>query len=293
MSFNFEQKYNEYLEKFNEYLQDVLSSLEHNAPSLLTSAMKYAVEGGGKRVRPILCIATADLLGLTFDDVKEFALAIELIHSYSLVHDDLPAMDNDDYRRGKLSTHKKYGEAYGILAGDALLNYAFEVCLSKNDMTQNHINAIRIIADYAGYTGMIAGQVLDLQNEKNPNCNKDILYSIYENKTAKLLTVPLLASSLVAGGKHFDTLKEFGFNLGVLFQITDDVMDEEGTLDSIGKTPHKDKEVDKLTSVKLFGLKGAKLKAEEHYKTCKDLLSQINGSEFLMAFTDKMFKRKS
>ena len=293
MSFNFEQKYSEYLEKFNCYLENSLSSLNRNAPSLIIDAMRYAVEGGGKRVRPILCLATADLLGLDFDDVKEFALAIELIHSYSLVHDDLPAMDNDDYRRGKLSTHKKFGEANGILAGDALLNYAFEVCLSKPNMNSNHINACKIIAEYAGYNGMIAGQVLDLQNEKNNNANENILYSVFENKTAKLLTAPLLAASLTAGGKHFEVLKEFGYNLGVLFQITDDIMDEEGTLFSIGKTPHKDKEVDKLTSIKIFGLDGAKMRAEMHYNKCKELLAAIDDSEFLMAFTDKMFKRKS
>ena len=293
MSFNFEQKYSEYLEEFNVYLDSVLSSLDKNAPSLIVDAMRYAVEGGGKRVRPILCIATADVLGLSFDDVKEFALAIELIHSYSLVHDDLPAMDNDDYRRGKLSTHKKFGEAYGILAGDALLNFAFELCLSKQNMTQNHIDACRVIAEYAGYKGMIAGQVLDLLNEKNPNANEDVLYSIFENKTSKLLTAPLLAASLTANGKYYDTLKEFGLNLGVLFQITDDIMDEEGTLASIGKTPHKDKEVDKLTSVKLFGLDGAKKLAKERYTKCIELLSKVSGSDFLLAFTDKMFTRKS
>ena len=122
---------------------------------------------------------------------------------------------------------------------------------------------------------------------------KGILPPKNENKTAKLLTAPLLSASLVAGGKCYEELKEFGMNLGVLFQITDDIMDEEGTLDSIGKTPHKDKEVDKLTSVKLFGLDGAKNTAKMHYLKCKELLLGISGSDFLSAFTDKMYKRKS
>ena len=127
---NYNEQYNKYLELFNADLTNALNKVD-NIPNILKESMYYAVEGGGKRVRPVLCYAVADLLNVNFVKIKEYAVALELIHSYSLVHDDLPAMDNDDFRRGKLSTHKKFGEAYGILAGDALLNYAFEYCLNK------------------------------------------------------------------------------------------------------------------------------------------------------------------
>ena len=291
--YNVNEKYNEYLTSFNLFLQTKFNEFHHKFPNVLADAMQYAVEGGGKRVRPVLALATADMLGVDKSKVLNFALAIELIHSYSLVHDDLPAMDNDDYRRGKLSTHKKFGEAIGILAGDGLLNYAFEVCLQDEDFNKDQAKALKIIGEYAGPSGMIAGQVLDLQNEKNPAWTEEVLYSIYENKTAKLIMAPVLVASALAGGKHFEQLKEFAYNLGILFQITDDLMDEEGDLQSIGKTPHKDKEADKLTSVKVFGVEGARERGKVHYEKCKQILNEIPNSEFLKGFTDKMYFRKS
>lgn len=290
MDYNF--KYNNYLEVFNKYLDQVLTSLDSCAPDIITNSMKYAVEGGGKRIRPVMCLAAAELLGVDFDRVKRYALAVELIHSYSLVHDDLPAMDNDDYRRGKLSTHKKFGEAYGILAGDALLNFAFELCLSEENFSPLDVNAMRILADYAGYKGMIAGQVLDLSNEKNNSVNENTLFDIYYNKTAKLIIAPLLIASILSGGRYYSELEEFGYNLGIMFQITDDIMDEEGQLESIGKTPHKDKETGKYTSIKVFGLDGAKDKAKQCYNNCIDILSLIPNSEFFKLFTQKMYDRK-
>jgi geranylgeranyl diphosphate synthase type II len=233
------------------------------------------------------------MLGLSFDDVKELALSIETIHSYSLVHDDLPAMDNDDYRRGKLSTHKKFGEANGILAGDALLNFAFEHSLSKENLTVNHAKALLEIGKCSGYLGMVGGQVLDLQNENNPKDDLDVLFDIVENKTAKLLIAPLVASSIIADRKYYDELFEFGYNLGFLFQITDDILDVEGTLESIGKTPNKDAESNKLTFVKYFGLDGAKAQAKERYEKCLQILSKIDNSEFLIEFTHKIYLRKN
>ena len=284
-------KYNQYLTVFNDYLNKTFDNLDINAPKTIKDAMAYAVKDGGKRVRPILCMATAEMLGVNFDKIKDICIALECIHSYSLVHDDLPAMDNDDYRRGKLSTHKKFGEANGILAGDALLNFAFEIVLSKENFTINDAKALKILAEFAGYSGMIAGQILDLENEKNCS-NEKVLYNIYENKTAKLITAPLLIASIYADQKNFEHLKLYGYNLGVLFQIIDDVMDVEGTLESIGKTPHKDLSVDKLTSVKVFGFDGALKKAEFHYNECKKILAEINADEFLHQLTDKMYTRR-
>jgi geranylgeranyl diphosphate synthase type II len=289
---NYKELYESYLLKFNNQLELALNSLE-SAPNILKSAMRYAVAGGGKRIRPVLLIATANMLGVDFDKVKEFAVAIECIHSYSLVHDDLPAMDNDDYRRGKPSTHKKFGEAYGILAGDALLNFAFEYCLSKEDFGIEDAKALKYLGECAGCFGMIAGQVLDLQNEKNPLCNQQILYEIYLNKTAKLIMAPVIIASIIAGEKHFNKLKDFAYNLGVMFQIADDILDVEGSLESIGKTPKKDKESDKLTSIKIFGLDGAKLKKKEHYDSCIKALEGIDNNEFLLEFAKIIYERKN
>ena len=282
---NYDAKYAEYLTYFNNCLDKRLLTLDKTTSSIITDAMIYAVAGGGKRVRPVLCFAVADMLGISLKEVEVYALAIEMIHSYSLVHDDLPAMDNDDYRRGKLSTHKKFGEANGILAGDALLNYAFETCLSKDNISSFDVNAMRVLFDYSGYNGMIAGQVLDLEGEKTTDKTETLLTNIYLNKTSKLLTAPMLASSCLADKKYFNQLKEFGYALGLMFQITDDIMDVEGTLESIGKTPHKDENTNKLTSISIYGLDGAKQKAKELYTTCKNILSSIENSEFLSIFT--------
>ena len=290
MSFDFE--YNRYLDVFNGYLNETLNKIKNSAPQILIEAMNYAVSDGGKRVRPVLCLATAEMLGLNCESVKEYALAIEFIHSYSLVHDDLPAMDNDDFRRGKLSTHKKFGEAFGILAGDALLNFAFEICLSRKNVTEKDVEAMRLIAEYAGFSGMIGGQVLDLQNEGKSSVGEIELYDIYLNKTAKLIMAPVLVSATVAGSKYYEKLKDFAYNLGVTFQITDDILDEVGSIDSIGKTPHKDKAVDKLTAIKILGLDGAKDRATEHYLNCKRILSEFENSKFLSDFTDAMYFRK-
>lgn len=290
---NFDGKYQEYLDFFNTRLSNFLAYYNKDCPKLLSDAMSYAVIDGGKRVRPILCMATAEILNIPREQVIYYALALEFIHSYSLVHDDLPAMDNDDFRRGKYSTHKKFGEAYGILAGDGLLNLSMETCLMKKPLTEKDADAMRMLFGYSGAKGMIAGQVLDLQNEKEAVTSVESLYAVYENKTAKLISASVLIPSLLADKQYYDALKEFSYNLGILFQITDDLLDVEGDISVIGKTPHKDEKSDKLTSIKTFGLKGAKLKAKSLYDGCKKILSDIPDSDFLQEFTDKIYYRKS
>lgn len=289
---DYNEQYAHYLNIFNSNLNEAFLSLNNQAPNTIIEAMNYSVKDGGKRLRPVLCLAACDMLGVDLDEAKEFSVALECIHSYSLVHDDLPAMDNDDYRRGKLSTHKKFGEANAILTGDALLNFAFETALKKENFSNKDARALYILAEYAGYSGMIAGQVLDLENEQNNAYNEQKLYDIYENKTAKLITAPLLIASTLSGCKYFNELKEFGYHLGITFQIVDDIMDVEGTLESIGKTPNKDLAEDKLTSIKVFGLEGAKERAKKHYTKCKELLSKIDNNDFLNKLTDAMFVRK-
>lgn len=291
---DFSLKYSSYLSFFEKSLENRLGALSADAPQVIKDAMRYAVCGGGKRVRPVLCYAVCEMLGGDKGAVKNLALAVEFIHSYSLVHDDLPAMDNDDYRRGKLSTHKKFGEATGILAGDALLNFAFETLFSDlpdGNVSKGYLDAAAIIAEYAGYSGMIGGQVLDLENENSESATEKELYDIYLNKTAKLILAPILAASCVNGKKYYSELKEYGYNIGILFQITDDIMDACGTLEEIGKTPHKDDAENKLTSIKVFGLDGAKERAFTHYVKAKEIIEKIEGTGFLTEFTDKIYKR--
>ena len=287
---SYNAKYEKYLSFFNEQLNIALQTI-NDIPQKLYEPISYAVIDGGKRVRPVLMFATAEILGLELDELKEFAVALECVHSYSLVHDDLPAMDNDDYRRGKLSTHKKFGEAYGILAGDGLLNFAFEYVLSKDNFSFSDAKGLKLLSEYAGVSGMIAGQVLDLSNEKNDNVSEEILYSIYTNKTAKLLTCPLLIASIKANGKYYEELKELGFNIGHMFQISDDIMDAEQSSEHIGKTANKDQIQDKLTAIKVFGIDGAKERREYHYNKCLKILDKIDNAEFLINFVKILYER--
>ncbi len=292
MNYNIKQKYNEYYNLFETYLNDFLNNLDKSSSETIQEAINYSMVNGGKRVRAVLLLATADYLGLDLEEVKYYALALELIQSYSLVHDDLPSMDNDDYRRGKLSTHKKFGEAIGVLAGDALLNLAFETCLKKENISNNDVKAMRLIFDYAGYKGMVAGQVLDLQNENNPNPNEKILLDVYHNKSVKMIVAPLLCASILANGKFYSELEIYGTNLGFTFQIKDDVIDVEGDLLQIGKTPNKDLEEDKLTSIKVYGLQGAKDKAEQYYNKTIDSVSNLSNNEFFIEFAKMLYNRK-
>lgn len=287
-----EKKYSEYLEYFNKELDRFLEEYTKELPDILKKSIIYAVTDGGKRVRPVFCLAMAEILGLKKEDVINFAIAIECIHSYSLVHDDLPAMDNDDYRRGKFSTHKKFGEAYGILCGDALLNLACEVALDKKDISILDAKALKILYEYSGAKGMVQGQVLDLLSENTNEQSEKLLLDIYVNKTSKLLMCPLLISSTLANGKYFEELYQFGYNFGIMFQITDDILDVEGTLEDIGKTPHKDESENKLTSIKIYGLNGAKEKASYYYEKCLSYLEKIPNADFLTEFTKKIYLRK-
>ncbi len=290
MQIDYISQYNRYAERFEQQLKIALTKLD-SVPNYLKNAMEYAVLDGGKRIRPVLCYATADMLNVDLEQVDAFAVAIELIHSYSLVHDDLPCMDNDDYRRGKLSTHKKFGEAFGVLAGDGLLNFAFEYVLSKDNFSLLDAKALKFLSFCAGASGMIGGQTLDLLNEKNVNVDVEILYEIYKNKTAKLLIAPLIISCIFANEKYKEELTEYGLNLGIMFQISDDLMDAFGLKINIGKTPNKDQIQDKMTAVKTFGIEGAKSQLQIHYNKCLEIIKNFKNNEFLIVFTKKMFER--
>lgn len=287
---NFNLKFAEYRNSVNKAIDDFFAEYRKGGVcETIVEAAEYAVKNGGKRVRPVLCLALSEILGVEKTVALKFAIAIEFIHSYSLVHDDLPAMDNDDFRRGKESTHKKFGEAIGILAGDALLNLAAETVLSVCN-SESTVKAAMLLFEYSGMKGMIAGQVYDIESEKIKCATEDFLYKISENKTAKLLTAPLLVPAII-GGKYYEELKEYGKKIGVLFQITDDIFDATCDFASIGKTPHKDE--NKITAVNLFGVDGAKKRAETLYNDCKSIISAIPDSEFLIEFTDYIYNRKN
>ena len=288
---NFNEQYNKYKLHFEAVLDNCLSKYCAD-DNVIFEAIKYSILDAGKRIRPVLCYATNEMLGGANELVDHFALAIEMIHTYSLVHDDLPCMDNDDYRRGKQSTHKKFGENIGVLTGDALLNLAFETVLSKSQFSSDDVLALSLLSKYSGAKGMIKGQVLDLINEHNNNAGEKELLEIYHNKTAKLISAPILIASILNGKKYFNQLSEFGYYLGVLFQLVDDVMDVESDFSLMGKSPNKDLEEGKLTSIKVYGLDKAKKLCFDYYDKCISILSEIPNSEFLIELTKYSLNRR-
>ena len=288
---NFNEQYNKYKLHFESVLDKCLNKY-CTEDNVIFESIKYSILDAGKRIRPVLCYATNEILGGNNELVDVFALAIEMIHTYSLVHDDLPCMDNDDYRRGKKSTHKKFGENIGVLTGDALLNLAFETALSKSHFSTDDALALSLLSKYSGAKGMIKGQVLDLLNENNDTAHEKELLEIYHNKTAKLISAPILIASILNGKKYFNQLSEFGYYLGVLFQLVDDVMDVESDFSTMGKSPNKDFEEGKLTSIKVYGIDKAKELCAFYCEKCISILNEIPNSEFLIELTKYSLNRR-
>ena len=269
---NFKEKYNEYLSAVEQGLAEYAAAM-HFLPPVLTESMRYSLLAGGKRIRPVLFYAALDALGQDYLQEKELAVAIECIHTYSLIHDDLPAMDNDDFRRGKFSNHRVFGEANAILAGDALLSYAFDLLLKASARDQRHLMAAQRLSHAAGAEGMIAGQSADLLYSGKEAGEKELLF-IYENKTGRLISAPLEIAAVLADG-NVEAAEAFGRNLGILFQLTDDILDEKGTDGRMGKTLGKDKIEDKLTCVKVFGMQKAEMLADEYVLKCRQALTAL------------------
>lgn len=277
--------YSQYQAKFEAVLNKFLKGIDCN-PDILAESLKYSLTIGGKRIRPVLMSACGELLGIESEDLSNFSLALELIHTYSLIHDDLPEMDNDDFRRGKPSNHKVFGTANAVLAGDGLLNTAYSILFNECFKGENHISASKYICDCAGINGMISGQSADLFHENDKDVTEDILNFIYENKTSKLLMAATVTPAILKGGKYYSELKAFGRNLGFLFQITDDILDVEGTLETLGKSIGKDKAEGKYTAIRLYGLDGSKLKADLLTDNCLKILEAIDGdTQFLRDLT--------
>lgn len=271
----------ELLEK-TEYVNNILRSYypkEEGFQSIIFEAMNYSVEAGGKRLRPIFMMEVSKLFDGFNDDVKPFMVALEMIHTYSLVHDDLPAMDNDDYRRGMLTTHKKYGHAMGVLSGDALLNYAFEiasdaVCEAK-DMVAS-AKAMKVLSRKAGAYGMIGGQVVDV-NLSGSGATKEQLDFIYENKTSALIEAAFVVGALLSGAndEQISLVEKAAWNIGMAFQIQDDILDVIGDAEVIGKPVLSDEKNEKTTYVSLYGIDGAKKYVKEYTDEAIKILSEV------------------
>ncbi|MBQ5918625.1 MAG: polyprenyl synthetase family protein [Lachnospiraceae bacterium] len=271
----------ELLEK-TEYVNNILRSYypkEEGFQKVIFEAMNYSVEAGGKRLRPIFMMEVSKIFDGFNDDVKPFMVALEMIHTYSLVHDDLPAMDNDDYRRGMLTTHKKYGHAMGVLSGDALLNYAFEiaseaVCEAKNMAAS--AKAMKVLSRKAGAYGMIGGQVVDV-NLSGSGATKEQLDFIYENKTSALIEAAFVVGALLSGANDEQILRmeKAAWNIGMAFQIQDDILDVIGDAEVIGKPVLSDEKNEKTTYVSLYGIDGAKKYVKDYTDEAIKILSEV------------------
>ena len=272
------------------YLQDrqkiVEEALEHylpgenNIPDDIYKAVRYSVFNGGKRIRPILCLAAADAVGGDLGSVIPIACALELIHSYSLIHDDLPAMDNDDFRRGKPTCHKVFGEDIAILAGDALLTEAF-VLLSRTEKVrlsaEKRLTVIQEIAQAAGIDGMVGGQALDVLSEKFVPDEKT-LREIHRRKTGALIAAAVKSGAIISGApkEKIQALAEYGINVGLAFQIADDILNVEGDRELMGKETGSDAARGKLTYPSLMGLEKAKEKLTKHIDAAEVSLSDFD-----------------
>ena len=273
---DFEQIKQQKTEEINAFLKDFLPE-ESGKEAVLCEAMKYSVAVGGKRLRPMILLEAYRMFGGADTAAQPFAAALEMIHTYSLVHDDLPAMDNDMYRRGQLTTHAKYGEAMGVLAGDGLLNYAFEVMSDAVcEHGANATRAMRILAKAAGVRGMIAGQTVDLLWTGKPQ-TKELLDYINERKTSALLCSALMAGAALAGAadEELSVLKQVGNYVGLAFQIKDDILDVIGDESKLGKPLHSDEKNEKSTYVTLIGIKEAEKTVREYSERAVELLDTL------------------
>ena len=280
-------------QNIEQWLDEVLTSPNQEFKPLYES-MNYSLMQGGKRIRPILSKAVLEMLHKDPADYKEFLCAMECIHTYSLVHDDLPAMDNDDYRRGNLTNHKVYGEGLAILAGDGLLTYAFQLMTANNKASaQDKLDAIQCVAIAAGPEGMVGGQAFDMLSE-DKHIPLEELKVLHRGKTGALFNASV-ELGLILGNADTITrtaLMEYANCLGLLFQITDDILDVTGTIEELGKTPGSDIRQHKSTYVSILGLEGAKEQASSVGKQAHEALNSVSyDTSILAALIDYLLKR--
>ena len=276
----------------NEYMPK-----EEGYQKTIFEAMNYSLSAGGKRLRPILTLEACKLVGGNEKDAIPFAAAIEMIHTYSLIHDDLPALDNDDLRRGRKTNHKVYGEAMAILAGDGLLNYAYEIMLKESirkDDSNKYLKAINEIAKASGIYGMIGGQVVDIESE-GKSISMDKLDFIHMNKTAAIIIGCMRAGAIIGGASEIqlENITKYAKNIGLSFQIVDDILDVVGDEAKLGKKVGSDIDNEKSTSPSLIGLDKSKEIAKNLIEEAKLSISNIDkDSEFLNSLADYIVDRE-
>lgn len=266
-------------------------------PETIYESMRYSLLAGGKRLRPILCIASCELIGGTLEMVMPTACAVEMLHTMSLIHDDLPAMDNDDYRRGKLTNHKVFGEDIAILAGDGLLAYAFEFIISQtaNVPPERVLKVVAWLARVMGAAGLVGGQVVDLESEGKPDISLETLNFIHTHKTGVLLEGCVISGATLAGASEdeLQRLSRYAQNMGLAFQIADDILDITATKEALGKTAGKDVQAQKATYPRIWGLKESQQQAQQLIDSAKAELTGFPelAAAPLLAIADYMINR--
>jgi geranylgeranyl diphosphate synthase type II len=287
-----------YLQDKQRLVDEALDrSLPIRQPEKIYEAMRYSLLAGGKRLRPILCLATCELLGGTVEMAMPTACALEMIHTMSLIHDDLPAMDDDDYRRGKLTNHKVFGEDIAILAGDGLLAYAFEYAASqtRNVPPERLVRVIARLGRTVGAEGLVGGQVLDLESEGKPDISVETLHFIHTHKTGALLETSVVAGAVLAGASQEEEgrLSRYAQNIGLAFQIIDDILDITATQEELGKTAGKDLRAQKATYPSLWGLEESQKQAQQLVEgAIAELVSYGEKAEPLRAIANFIVTRK-
>ena len=299
---DFQTQLSKNVKEIEEIIAKFLPS-ETGYQEIVIKAMNYSILAGGKRLRPMLMQETYKLFGGKGKEIEPFMAAIEMIHTYSLVHDDLPAMDNDEYRRGRKTTHVVFGEAFGILAGDGLLNYAFETALKVFPIEQNRLNAenmyritraLQVLAGKAGIYGMIGGQTADIEAEEMESIDTERLLYIHENKTAALIQSSMMIGAILAGAdiSEVERIEKCAYNIGIAFQIQDDILDVTGTMEELGKPIGSDEKNNKQTYVTLNGLETSKKHVKELSEEAISIIDSIEGDNvFLKELINSLINR--
>lgn len=276
---------NEVVKKqFDEYKNLIERKLDEyipvEYPEKIWKSMRYSVLAGGKRLRPVMTLETCRVLSGSYENAVAAACAIEMLHSQSLIHDDLPCMDNDDYRRGKLTNHKVFGEAAAVLAGDALLSFAPQIIIQKTPKTVSAETLLKVLEEFtvaAGAHKLIAGQVVDIESE-GKQISQETLNYIHENKTAALFKLSMRTGAIIAGAdeKILLAVTEYAEKIGLAFQIMDDILDVTATLEELGKTPGKDAKEEKVTYISFYGLETSKKQVSSLCREACDILKEHN-----------------
>ena len=293
---NFQDELKRRTDEIEEMFRSFLPAEEGFARTM-AQAMNYSMLAGGKRLRPMLIQETYRLFGGTEKVAEPFMAGMEMIHTHSLIHDDLPALDNDDYRRGRLTTHKVYGEAMGVLSGVALLNYAYETMLQAFSLTEDQdrvICALKVMAEKTGIHGMLGGQSVDVEND-GKTLEKEMLDYIYRNKTSALIEASMMTGAILAGAdeQQVAVVEEAAGNIGLAFQIQDDILDVTSTDEELGKPVHSDEKNNKVTYVTLFGIEEASRQVELLSGKAIKLLKSLNkNNEFLYLLIEKLINRR-